>query len=62
MVGDGPERVYCEQLCRDLEICDNVRFLGKQDAVEEILSVSDLFIMPSESESFGLGSIGGYGL
>ena len=57
MVGDGPERVYCEQLCRDLEICDNVRFLGKQDAVEEILSVSDLFIMPSESESFGLAAL-----
>jgi L-malate glycosyltransferase len=57
MVGDGPERVYCEQLCRDLEICDNVRFLGKQDAVEEILSVADLFIMPSESESFGLAAL-----
>ena len=57
MVGDGPERVYCEQLCRDLDICDNVRFLGKQDAVEEILSVSDLFIMPSESESFGLAAL-----
>ena len=57
MVGDGPERVYCEQLCRDLNICENVRFLGKQDAVEEILSVSDLFIMPSESESFGLAAL-----
>ncbi len=57
MVGDGPERVYCEQLCRDLEICENVRFLGKQDAVEEILSVADLFIMPSESESFGLAAL-----
>lgn len=57
MVGDGPDRVYCEQLCRDLEISDNVRFLGKQDAVEEILSVSDLFIMPSESESFGLAAL-----
>ncbi len=57
MVGDGPDRVYCEQLCRDLEISENVRFLGKQDAVEEILSVSDLFIMPSESESFGLAAL-----
>ncbi len=57
MVGDGPDRVYCEQLCRDLGICDHVRFLGKQDAVEEILSVSDLFIMPSESESFGLAAL-----
>lgn len=57
MVGDGPERVHCEQLCRDLKICDHIRFLGKQDAVEEILSVSDLFMMPSESESFGLAAL-----
>jgi len=57
MVGDGPDRVYCEQLCRSLGICENVRFLGKQEAIEEILSVSDLFIMPSESESFGLAAL-----
>ncbi|MEY3677875.1 MAG: N-acetyl-alpha-D-glucosaminyl L-malate synthase BshA [Bacteroidota bacterium] len=57
MVGDGPERPNCEQLCRDLHVCDHVRFLGKQDAVEEILSVADLFIMPSESESFGLAAL-----
>ncbi len=57
MVGDGPERTANEQLCRELNICEHVRFLGKQDAVEEILSVSDLFIMPSESESFGLAAL-----
>lgn len=57
MVGDGPERGNDEILCRELGICDNVRFLGKQDAVEEILSVSDLFLMPSESESFGLAAL-----
>lgn len=57
MVGDGPDRVYCEQLCREFNINENVRFLGKQDAVEEILSVSDLFVMPSESESFGLAAL-----
>jgi N-acetyl-alpha-D-glucosaminyl L-malate synthase BshA len=57
MVGDGPERNSNEQLCRELGISDHVRFLGKQDAVEEILSVSDLFIMPSESESFGLAAL-----
>ena len=57
MVGDGPERNAMEQLCRELKICENVRFLGKQDAIEEILSVSDLFIMPSESESFGLAAL-----
>src|SRR5690606_4044481 len=38
MVGDGPERVNAEQQCRDLGIVDDVRFLGKQEAVEEILS------------------------
>jgi len=57
MVGDGPERAYDEQLCRSLGICEHVRFLGKQDAIEEILSVSDLFLMPSESESFGLAAL-----
>jgi N-acetyl-alpha-D-glucosaminyl L-malate synthase BshA len=57
MVGDGPERSYCEQLCRDLGVEDDIRFLGKQDAIEEILSVSDLFLMPSESESFGLAAL-----
>lgn len=57
MVGDGPERSADEQLCRELGICENVRFLGKQDAIEEILSVSDLFLMPSESESFGLAAL-----
>jgi len=57
MVGDGPDRVNCEQLSRELELCDNVRFLGKQDAVEEILSVADLFVMPSQSESFGLAAL-----
>lgn len=57
MVGDGPERSANEQLCRELGIGDHVRFLGKQDAVEEILSVSDLFIIPSENESFGLAAL-----
>lgn len=57
MVGDGPERANAESLSRDLCINGSVRFLGKQEAVEEILSVSDLFIMPSESESFGLAAL-----
>src|SRR5690606_1715322 len=57
MVGDGPERRKAEELCRQLEICPDVRFLGKQDAIEEILSVSDLFLMPSASESFGLAAL-----
>lgn len=57
MVGDGPERPNAEQLSRDLNVSSDVRFLGKQDAIEEILSVSDLFLMPSESESFGLAAL-----
>ncbi|ERJ60735.1 N-acetyl-alpha-D-glucosaminyl L-malate synthase BshA [Sphingobacterium paucimobilis] len=57
MVGDGPERTNAEELSRQLGISNCVRFLGKQDAIEEILSVSDLFIMPSSSESFGLAAL-----
>lgn len=57
MVGDGEDRVNCEALCREFKICENVRFLGKQDAIEEILSVADLFVMPSHSESFGLAAL-----
>ncbi len=57
MVGDGVERSYCEQLARDLDVANDIRFLGKQDAIEEILSVSDLFLMPSQSESFGLAAL-----
>lgn len=57
MIGDGPERARAEALCRQLEIGDDVRFLGKLEAVEEVLSVADLFIMPSEKESFGLAAL-----
>lgn len=57
LVGDGPERQNIEQLCRDLNLCDGISFLGKQDAVEEVLSIGDLFLMPSETESFGLAAL-----
>jgi N-acetyl-alpha-D-glucosaminyl L-malate synthase BshA len=57
LIGDGPERMNIEKLCRELEICEKVLFLGKQEMVEEILSVCDLFLMPSESESFGLAAL-----
>jgi L-malate glycosyltransferase len=57
MIGDGPDREKAEKLCRDLDIGDDVRFLGKLEAVEEVLSVSDLFVMPSEKESFGLAAL-----
>lgn len=57
LVGDGPERSACEVLCRKLGISEQVRFLGKQDAVEDLLAISDLFILPSETESFGLAAL-----
>lgn len=57
LVGDGPERRRMEDLCQDLGISEDVRFLGKLEAIEEVLSVSDLFIMPSEKESFGLAAL-----
>lgn len=57
MVGDGPERPKAENRCRELGICEHVRFLGKQDQVEEVLSISDLFMIPSGSETFGLAAL-----
>jgi len=57
MIGDGPERNSAELMAREFGINDAVRFLGKQDAVEEVLSVADLFLMPSEKESFGLAAL-----
>jgi N-acetyl-alpha-D-glucosaminyl L-malate synthase BshA len=57
MIGDGPERVTAETLSRELGIAERIRFLGKQEAVEEVLSVADLFLMPSEKESFGLAAL-----
>lgn len=57
LIGDGPERTHLESLCRKLGSCDEVRFLGKQEAIEEILAISDLFMIPSASESFGLAAL-----
>ena len=57
MVGDGPERQTAQQMCRKLGDCNDVHFLGKQGAVGELLAVADLFLMPSESESFGLAAL-----
>jgi len=57
LVGDGPERSHIESLCRELGIYEEVRFLGKLEAVQEVLSVADLFLMPSEKESFGLSAL-----
>ncbi len=57
LIGDGPERQNMEELCRQIGLCHEIRFLGKQDAVEELLAISDLFILPSGSESFGLAAL-----
>ena len=57
LIGDGPERSRCEDLSRRLGLTKDIRFLGKQDAVEELLAVSDLFLLPSASESFGLAAL-----
>lgn len=57
LVGDGPERPRLERLTRELDLYDHVRFLGKQDAIEEILAVADLFLIPSANESFGLAAL-----
>ena len=57
LVGDGPERPQIENLSKELNIWEDIRFLGKLSEVEEVLSVADLFIMPSEKESFGLAAL-----
>ena len=57
LIGDGPDRSECERICRQLELCDKVKFLGKQDGLVEILASSDLFLIPSQSESFGLAAL-----
>ncbi len=57
LVGDGPDRSECERLCRQLNLCDHVKFLGKQDALVEILNAADIFLIPSQSESFGLAAL-----
>jgi N-acetyl-alpha-D-glucosaminyl L-malate synthase BshA len=57
LVGDGPERPMAEALCRELNLCDEIRFVGKQQDMEEIFAIADLFLLPSEYESFGLSAL-----
>ena len=57
LVGDGPERQMAEAVCRELDLCDEIRFLGKQQDMEEIFAIADLFLLPSEYESFGLSAL-----
>jgi len=56
-IGDGPERQPAEELSRELGVGDEVRFVGKQDQMEDILAIGDLFLLPSEYESFGLAAL-----
>ncbi|MDY0089495.1 MAG: N-acetyl-alpha-D-glucosaminyl L-malate synthase BshA [Flavobacteriaceae bacterium] len=57
MVGDGPEKEKAEQLCEELGISDKVIFFGNSNEIDKILSFSDLFLLPSETESFGLAAL-----
>ena len=57
MVGDGPEKLKAEQLCQELGILDKVIFFGNSNEIDSILSYSDLFLLPSETESFGLAAL-----
>jgi N-acetyl-alpha-D-glucosaminyl L-malate synthase BshA len=56
-VGDGPERQNAEELSRSLGVCDEMRFVGKQEQMEDILAIADLFLLTSEYESFGLAAL-----
>jgi L-malate glycosyltransferase len=57
LLGDGPERPYAESICRDCIAADNIKFLGKQEQMEDILPIGDLFLLTSEYESFGLAAL-----
>ena len=57
MVGEGPEREIAERMCDDLKINDKVIFFGNSNEIDKILSYSDLFLLPSETESFGLAAL-----
>ena len=57
LVGDGPERHMAEELCREMGIFEEARFVGKQQDMEDIYAIADLFLLPSEYESFGLAAL-----
>ncbi len=57
LLGDGPERPFAESICRDCIAMDNIKFLGKQEQMEDILPIADLFLLTSEYESFGLAAL-----
>lgn len=57
LAGDGPERYKVEQLCSELGVCQDVEMLGNIQTAAEIYCISDLFLLPSETESFGLAAL-----
>ncbi|TNE99178.1 MAG: N-acetyl-alpha-D-glucosaminyl L-malate synthase BshA [Bacteroidetes bacterium] len=57
LVGDGPERHKVEELCREYELCDKVTFVGKVRDTNDVLAISDIFLLTSETESFGLAAL-----
>lgn len=57
LLGDGPERPFAESICRDCISVNNIKFLGKQEQMEDILPLADLFLLTSEYESFGLAAL-----
>lgn len=57
LIGDGPDLPLVEAMCREMGICQDIRFIGKQENLEDVLACSDLFILPSEYESFGLAAL-----
>ncbi len=57
LIGDGPERLFVQQLVKDLKLTGDVHFLGEQDYIEPLFFCADLFLLPSEQESFGLTAL-----
>jgi len=57
LVGDGPERYHCEKLARELNLTDRIIFLGKLRDTVHVLQIADVFLLPSETESFGLAAL-----
>ena len=57
LVGDGPDRPKVERHCRECDLCDAITFIGNLPLVEEVLVDADLFLLPSETESFGLAAL-----
>lgn len=57
LIGDGPEKLFIQQLVKELKLTDDVYFLGEQDHIEPLFLCADLFLLPSEQESFGLTAL-----